>query len=157
MHALHAGSVLRVCGSDITDGSLLGWLFLRRRQLSVNAIQERVVSVSESGELQGRHVLVIGECDGERRVSCGSLLSRGQSRSSAVSGRHELVVGGSDEEQRLRVVLEGLLLSSQRHSVGDSFVLGGVLLSVGHCGPHVGAELVVSGGIVLSGGEFNST
>ena len=153
LQSLHSGSVLRVGGSDVSDGSLRGGVFLRRRQLCGDAFQERVVSVFEHGELQGRHVLVSAERDGERHVSCGALLSSGQSRAGAVSGRQQLIVGGSDEDERLRSVLEGLLLSSQRHGVGDSRVLGGILLSVGNCGPDVCTELVVSGGILLSSGQ----
>jgi len=57
VHSLHAGSVLRVSRADVSDGSLLGGVFLRRRQLSVDAFQERVESVGDLGELQGRHVL----------------------------------------------------------------------------------------------------
>ena len=154
VHSLHAGSLLRVSRADVSDGSLLGGIFLRRRQLSVDSFQERIESVGELGELQGRHVLDFEERDGERRVSCGSLLSCGKSCASAMSGGYELVVGGSDEDERLRIVCEGFLLSAQRHGVGDSSVLGGVLLSVGHGRPHVCVELAVSGGIVLRGGQL---
>jgi len=158
MHTMHSGNVLRVYGSDGSFGSLSRGLLLRRRQLCGDSHQERVwlIGAYVPRELLGRHMCGSEECDGERHLSSGALLSGGELGSVVVSSGHELVVDGSDVEEPVSSLCEGLLLSEQRHGDGDSSVLGRVLLSVRNCEPEHELQYVVSSGIVLSCGQCDS-
>ena len=132
MQSLYIGSLLWVIWSDGSDGGVYGWLLLRRRSHHTHSIP---VSYSEC-ELYGRDVCACGERHRERHLSSRTLLSVGLVRSYPVSSRHQHLINGSAKHIRLSGMCEGLLLSQQRHCVGDKSLFGGLLLSQRHSQPH---------------------
>ena len=53
-------------------------------------------------------------------------------------------------------MFEGLLLSTQRHRVGNSFMFTRLLLSIGYSGSNICVKFVVSIGFVLSVGKLRA-
>ena len=53
-------------------------------------------------------------------------------------------------------MFEGLLLSTQRHRVGYSFMFTRILLSIGYSGSNIGAKFVVSIRFILSVGQLRA-
>ena len=151
---LSTGAVLRVDGFDGSVWSMHSRLLLRRRQLCVYTVQERVVAIVVPCELCGRDLRECEEPDYERHLPSWPLLSAVERGSDPVCGWSQLFVDGSCDCERLSALLARLLLSAERHCVCDSIVFGGILLSDGHRRPDVSAVVAVSSRVDVSSGQL---
>ena len=153
VHSLHSRDVLRVSRTDGSLGSMLGRVFLSRRQCGGNSIPQWILGRCSYLELLRRFMHLGIQRVHERRVSSGPLLSRVESFSDPVSCGSQLIVGGSEVRDGLSPMLEGVLLSAQRDGVGHSRLLAWLLLSFGNVEPDGGCFAAVPSGFDVSLGK----